>query len=54
MTNLDERIAQFENMAAADPDNEMAHFSWAAPTCKLAEPPKPPEASSGVSSSTPR
>ncbi len=27
MTNLDERIAQFEHMAAADPDNEMAHFS---------------------------
>ena len=23
----DERIAQFENMAKADPDNEMAHFS---------------------------
>ncbi len=27
MTNLDERIAQFEHMAGADPDNEMAHFS---------------------------
>jgi Fe-S cluster biosynthesis and repair protein YggX len=26
-TNLDERIAQFENMAQADPDNDMAHFS---------------------------
>lgn len=25
--NLDERIAQFRNMAEADPDNEMAHFS---------------------------
>lgn len=27
--NLEERIAQFENMAQADPDNEMAHFSLA-------------------------
>lgn len=27
MPSLDERIAQFENMAQADPDNEMAHFS---------------------------
>lgn len=27
MTDLDERIAQFENMAQADPDNDMAHFS---------------------------
>jgi Fe-S cluster biosynthesis and repair protein YggX len=26
-TTLDERIAQFEHMAAADPENEMAHFS---------------------------
>jgi Fe-S cluster biosynthesis and repair protein YggX len=25
--NLEERIAQFENMAQADPENEMAHFS---------------------------
>ncbi|MEO1128533.1 MAG: Fe(2+)-trafficking protein [Planctomycetota bacterium] len=25
--DLDQRIAQFENMANADPDNEMAHFS---------------------------
>ena len=25
--SLDDRIAQFENMAAADPDNDMAHFS---------------------------
>ena len=27
MTTLEERIAQFENMTSADPDNEMAHFS---------------------------
>ena len=27
MSNLDERIAQFEKMAADDPDNDMAHFS---------------------------
>jgi Fe-S cluster biosynthesis and repair protein YggX len=27
MTNTDDRIAQFEHMATADPDNEMAHFS---------------------------
>jgi Fe-S cluster biosynthesis and repair protein YggX len=27
MPQLDERIARFENMAAADPDNDMAHFS---------------------------
>jgi Fe-S cluster biosynthesis and repair protein YggX len=27
MNTLDDRIAQFENMAAADPDNDMAHFS---------------------------
>ena len=27
MNDLDERIARFENMAAADPDNDMAHFS---------------------------
>ena len=27
MSDLDDRIARFENMAAADPDNEMAHFS---------------------------
>ncbi len=27
MTTLESRIAQFENMAAADPENEMAHFS---------------------------
>lgn len=27
MTTTDDRIAQFENMAAADPENEMAHFS---------------------------
>lgn len=27
MPTVDERIEQFENMAAADPDNEMAHFS---------------------------
>ena len=27
--NLEERIAQFENMAQADPENEMAHFSLA-------------------------
>lgn len=26
-TTLDQRIAQFENMAAADPTNDMAHFS---------------------------
>ncbi len=26
-TDIDQRIAQFENMAAADPDNDMAHFS---------------------------
>ena len=25
--SIDERIARFENMASADPDNEMAHFS---------------------------
>lgn len=29
MTDLDRRIAQFQNMAQADPDNEMAHFSLA-------------------------
>jgi Fe-S cluster biosynthesis and repair protein YggX len=29
MTDLDRRIAQFANMAQADPDNEMAHFSLA-------------------------
>lgn len=27
--DLDQRIAQFENMAQADPENEMAHFSLA-------------------------
>jgi Fe-S cluster biosynthesis and repair protein YggX len=27
MSDLDKRIAQFQNMAQADPDNEMAHFS---------------------------
>lgn len=27
MSTLQERIAQFENMAAADPSNDMAHFS---------------------------
>lgn len=27
MSILDERIAQFENMAQADPENDMAHFS---------------------------
>ena len=27
MSTLEERIAQFENMASADPDNDMAHFS---------------------------
>lgn len=27
MSNLDERIAQFERMAGEDPDNDMAHFS---------------------------
>ncbi len=27
MPTLDERIAQFEHMAQADPDNDMAHFS---------------------------
>lgn len=27
MSTLEQRIAQFENMAAADPDNDMAHFS---------------------------
>jgi Fe-S cluster biosynthesis and repair protein YggX len=27
MSTLEDRIAQFENMAAADPENEMAHFS---------------------------
>ena len=27
MTTTDERIAQFENMANEDPDNDMAHFS---------------------------
>lgn len=27
MATLDERIAQFENMAQADPENDMAHFS---------------------------
>jgi len=29
MSDLDRRIAQFQNMAQADPDNEMAHFSLA-------------------------
>lgn len=29
MTDLDRRIAQFQNMAQADPENEMAHFSLA-------------------------
>ncbi|MGE3108743.1 MAG: Fe(2+)-trafficking protein [Phycisphaerales bacterium] len=28
-TDLDSRIAQFQNMAQADPDNEMAHYSLA-------------------------
>ena len=27
MTDADARIAQFEKMAQADPDNDMAHFS---------------------------
>lgn len=27
MTDIDDRIAQFEKMAQADPDNDMAHFS---------------------------
>src|SRR5947207_553591 len=27
MSDLERRIAQFANMAQADPDNEMAHFS---------------------------
>lgn len=27
MTTLDDRISQFEHMAAEDPDNDMAHFS---------------------------
>lgn len=27
MSELDDRIARFEHMARADPDNEMAHFS---------------------------
>ncbi len=27
MSSLDQRIAQFEHMAAEDPDNDMAHFS---------------------------
>lgn len=27
MSTLDDRIAQFENMAQADPENDMAHFS---------------------------
>ncbi len=27
MSTIDERVIQFENMAAADPTNEMAHFS---------------------------
>ena len=27
MTTITERITQFENMAEADPDNDMAHFS---------------------------
>ncbi|MCH2132911.1 MAG: Fe(2+)-trafficking protein [Phycisphaerales bacterium] len=27
MATIEERIAQFENMAEADPENEMAHFS---------------------------
>jgi Fe-S cluster biosynthesis and repair protein YggX len=27
MNTIDERVVQFENMAAADPTNEMAHFS---------------------------
>jgi Fe-S cluster biosynthesis and repair protein YggX/predicted TPR repeat methyltransferase len=27
MQDLDQRIAQFENMAQADPENDMAHFS---------------------------
>lgn len=27
MSDLDKRIAQFQNMAQADPENEMAHFS---------------------------
>ena len=27
MPTLEQRITQFENMAGADPDNEMAHFS---------------------------
>ena len=27
MSDIETRIAQFENMTAADPDNEMAHFS---------------------------
>jgi Fe-S cluster biosynthesis and repair protein YggX len=29
MSDIDRRIAQFQNMAQADPDNEMAHFSLA-------------------------
>lgn len=29
MSELDKRIAQFQNMAQADPENEMAHFSLA-------------------------
>ena len=27
MSTIDERVTQFENMATADPTNEMAHFS---------------------------
>jgi hypothetical protein len=48
------RIAQFEKMAAADPDNDMAHFSLGNAYLRAAAPPRPPAASSGASRSTAR
>lgn len=41
-----ERIAQFEKMAAADPTNEMAHFSLGGAYLQVGRMPRRPAASS--------
>tara|TARA_B100002052_G_scaffold251385_1_gene239445 strand:- start:94 stop:714 length:621 start_codon:yes stop_codon:yes gene_type:complete len=38
MASIDERIAQYENMAQADPENEMAHFSLGSAYLKAGRP----------------
>lgn len=51
--DLAARIAQFENMVQADPENDMAHFSLGSAYAQAERHADAPRASSDASRSTP-